>query len=496
MHRGGNNHIAFRCIALTLACLVLSGVAACQSENVTDPPGFHLLLRLEGGKTTYKLGEAINLEVACNSDQPQQFTSGCGDSFAFTGFEVVPLDSKAKVALDRVETNWIGRTLCAFAQYQIDTLTGEGSLPVVGVEVHWRKWTLSEHYPMSPGRFRIRLGTRGALLPSTDVFTASSAPVEITVVDDPQWRVATLRQAMQAVKALDPAAPDAASAAEYAKVQYMPDLKALHWLISENGYESHWENHPNRAAVVKFLREYFDTKSWHKEAVEAVLALELAAESPALYARAVRFQDALGKPSRNDLRDLRAWLLPCYRRLMLEVARSMVTTHKRFPDRYLEYTAEELVRLNVPECYEIPNFLSERELQHYMQEAGLTSKFIDEQIAGMRRARMKLSPYTKNQHRAVGFWRVIETPPQGVSVKWLVIGLGDSQAEMKVTWPIGVGCQTEEAEILGNTITTVGGHLQAVIQIRGPKKATLSLDGGRAILHMRKTKEATNFGCE
>jgi hypothetical protein len=43
---------------------------------------------------------------------------------------------------------------------------------------------------------------------------------------------------------------------------------------------------------------------------------ELAAGSPKLYARAVAFQGALGEPSPRDLRDLRAWLLPRYRRLM------------------------------------------------------------------------------------------------------------------------------------------------------------------------------------
>jgi hypothetical protein len=59
-----------------------------------------------------------------------------------------------------------------------------------------------------------------------------------------------------------------------------------------------------------------------KENVEAVLALELAAGSPKVYARAVAFQGTLGKLSRKDLRDLRNWLLPRYRRLMLEIAQS------------------------------------------------------------------------------------------------------------------------------------------------------------------------------
>lgn len=104
--------------------------------------------------------------------------------------------------------------------------------------------------------------------------------------------------------------------------------------------------------------------------------------------------------------------------------------------------------------------------------------------------------YSKYQRKAAGFWRVTETPPQGVSVKWLVIGLGDSQNTLTVRWPTGVGCQTEAAEIQGDTITVVGGNFPAVIQIRGRKTATLSMSGGQTILHLRKTQESVSFVCE
>jgi alkylation response protein AidB-like acyl-CoA dehydrogenase len=104
--------------------------------------------------------------------------------------------------------------------------------------------------------------------------------------------------------------------------------------------------------------------------------------------------------------------------------------------------------------------------------------------------------YTKAQSKAAGFWRVTGTPPQGVSVKWLVIGLGDSRTTMTVRWPNGLGCQTEAAEIQGDTITIVGGHLPAVIQIRGSKNATLSMSGGQIVLHLRKTNEPSSFLCE
>jgi hypothetical protein len=318
---------------------------------------------------------------------------------------VVALDANSKLAVDPVETRWIGRTLCPSPQYPFgdDTPTTADKLAVifVGPEPRWQKMTLREHYPMSGGRFRIRVSTRGRLLPEKQEFTASSLPVEISVVDDPQERAATLRGAIEASKALDPfSAPATAFAAQYGKVEYFPDLESIHWLISEDGYGyGAAARHPDRAAMAKFLREYLNTKVSNnvrlKENVEAALALELAVGAPKLYARAVHFQGAQGKPSPNDLRDLRAWLLPRYRRLMLAVAQSMVTTHKQAPgsfeDDNLEFKAEELVDLNLRERSNTPNFLSERELRHYMQEAGMSTKFIAEQIAEMRKAKMELT---------------------------------------------------------------------------------------------------------
>jgi hypothetical protein len=406
MHRARNNRIAFQYIGAILTCVGLPGIAASQSATVTDPPGFHLLLRSEGGKTNYKLGDAINLEVSCYSDLPERYTSPCVQDTDpwLRDADVIALDPKSKLALDPVETRWITRTLCPSVQYVNDDTPGEAGnvrLPVVGREVHWRMVTLSEHYPMSGGRFRIRIATRGAMLPESQVFTASSSSVEISVEDDRMSRLATLREAMQASKALDPfSAPATAYAAEYGKVEYFPDLEVLHWLISEDGYDINYVGRkPNRAAIAKFLHEYLDTKVGNnislKENVEAVLALELAAGSPKLYARAVAFQGPLGKPSRKDLRELRGWLLPRYRRLMLEIAQSMVTIHKQAPGSYeddnLEFKAENLVSLNVPGCSNTQDFLSESELGHFMRDAGLSPTFISEQIAEMRKTRMQLT---------------------------------------------------------------------------------------------------------
>jgi len=99
--------------------------------------------------------------------------------------------------------------------------------------------------------------------------------------------------------------------------------------------------------------------------------------------------------------------------------------------------------------------------------------------------------HTKQQHQAVGFWRV--DPPQIGTVRWLVILLGESPETMIVRWPTGIGCQDEPAEIHGSKIT-IGGHFPAVLELNGSKEAILTTGG--STLHLRKTKESTNFVCE
>jgi len=103
--------------------------------------------------------------------------------------------------------------------------------------------------------------------------------------------------------------------------------------------------------------------------------------------------------------------------------------------------------------------------------------------------------YTRYQRNAAGFWRVTETD-EVRKIAWLVIYLGDSPNTMKVRWPTGLGCQAESAEIKENTITVVGRNFPAVIQIQGPKTATVSMSGGQVVFHMKKTNERTDFLCE
>ena len=216
MYRDTDIRTIFRYIAVTLASLVLSEATSPQSATFTDPPGFHLLLRLEGGKTTYKLGEPIQVEFACYSDNQQQYRSTCAggaddpvSTWAAT-LEVTALNRGARVAVNEVETRWIERTLCPYSQEYFDP-PYYPSYPPVGTDIRWRKLVLTGGYPMSGGRFRIRAVTQ--IQTTSEVpGEARSAPVEIKVVDDQGWRTAVIRQTMDAISKLQPYASDASKA--------------------------------------------------------------------------------------------------------------------------------------------------------------------------------------------------------------------------------------------------------------------------------------------
>jgi hypothetical protein len=383
-------------IALSILCLAAAEPAAAQSAPLSDPAGFHLLLRLENNKTTYRLGEPIQVEFACYSDQPQRYNAACAaDAINSAGplitLEVTALNSRSKIAVDDVETDWIDRAVCPYS-----ASLGGGGLnlyPPVGGEPQWRKATITEHYPMSAGRFRVHAVTEGTVAHGPE-FVAKSSAIEFKVVNDLPWRRTVIRQIMDTITKLGPDPPDTALESELEKLRYIPDLDVLEWVVSQFGYYSVAKNHPDRAQVARFLRKYLKKNNVFPyrdfgPMVHTVLALELASESPFLYGRAVAFGNVLGESPRRDLAALRAWLLPHYRELMLDLANSMAATQKHKVDYDPGQEAEALVELSVPKCADTHPFLSRVQLQRFMREAGLTQKFINKQINQMNEAILK-----------------------------------------------------------------------------------------------------------
>ena len=103
--------------------------------------------------------------------------------------------------------------------------------------------------------------------------------------------------------------------------------------------------------------------------------------------------------------------------------------------------------------------------------------------------------HTKFQRRAAGFWRTTEVR-NDATVKWIVLYFGDTQDTMILRRPTGLGCANEEGEIKNDKITVLGNNFPAVIQITGAKTAILSMFGGQNTVHLKKTKESTDFLCE
>ena len=392
--------IAFVCFLPGAAGLHYA--TAQENQSLPEPGGFHLLLRLAGDKKNYKLGELIQVEAGCYADEAQRYLSSCAapadnPPLNWIGLEVTPVGEGARIAADQVETHWIERAFCASKVENID-FPNYPAHPPVGKEMQWQKMTVTEHYPMSAGHFQIRALT---WMGSGPPIIVRSAPVEINVIDDPRWRAALFREVQDKFANMTSGSEIAVNE-ELSKLTYLPDPEVFRWLVLKAD-RPYWADdyYPDRAFVAKVLREYLNENAEDYDGVNrivhTVLASELAAESPSLYKRASVFGDALGNPSPRDLRDLRAWLVPRYRRIMLDLADSMVANYNRGARNDertdLEYTiqkrAEALVRLNVPECGFAKPFLSASELRRFMHDAGLSQQFINEQISTILTTRFR-----------------------------------------------------------------------------------------------------------
>ncbi len=97
-------------VAFSRTCLILIGItllsqreqsAIAQSPPIANPPGFHLLIRLENNKTIYKLGEPIEVEFGCYSDDRNEYHAGCAaradDAVAGITLDVSPLVQRQRL---------------------------------------------------------------------------------------------------------------------------------------------------------------------------------------------------------------------------------------------------------------------------------------------------------------------------------------------------------------------------------------------------------------
>ena len=104
--------------------------------------------------------------------------------------------------------------------------------------------------------------------------------------------------------------------------------------------------------------------------------------------------------------------------------------------------------------------------------------------------------HTREQKRTRGFWEVTAGAP---GVSWIAISPGTSENRMKLVWPTGLGCKSEIATILDNTITVVGEGFPAIVIIESSKTARLSFrfaNETRLAAWLVKTRSDPTVICE
>jgi hypothetical protein len=356
-----------------------------------DPPGFQLLLRTPQENLSYKLGEKLELQYACVSEIPGQYFADCSPEI-----DLVPLDYRAKTAVDLIETTWIDDVLCPGA---LVTCGATSMLPYypVGTDPRWQSITIEKHYPMSAGRFTIVAFVWGTERQIGE-FRATSVPIQIVVNDDAEWRAHLLQSAQQ----LSQDDPDA-----YELVSSFPDIGTMDWLVTAQGFQDTGLNyvslqakpaiemHPDRGAMAELLRGRLQSEldgDSIRDEIRDILAMNVAAEKPHLYDRARKY-----KLSVEEKRQMRRWLLPLRRQLLLEVGESLVKNSDALRHRIqdedsddgpdmddLTSKAEVLVELSIPLCPgEYSGVLTKPELRRFMLQAGFNPEFIIEQLANV-----------------------------------------------------------------------------------------------------------------
>lgn len=388
----GQSRSARLLLSTVMACL---GAADAQNQHLAhhyqhgpvleSPVGFHVFLRKPVDKLIYNLGERIELEAACTSDIAGQYSSEC-----HAELDILPVDAGAIVTVDPIDTQWIEPTLCPGG---IIGMCGSFIIPPdapLASTANWISISPKKHLPVTPGRFSARASVSGFDRTTDQIVKAISPPVEVEIVNDELWSAHVFEQAVNA------SLPNG-----YDLVSLFPDVETMRWLLSSQKFSGYGypaaennkirmiEMYPDRAAMAALLTDQLQNEMGRdsiSEEIDEILAMQFAAEEPELYQQ-VTTNSML---SSEQIEQVRQWLLPRRRGLLLLVGKSLkqnFASQKLLdpedPDMdELESKAETLVGLSITRCPgETEGVLTAGELKQFMQQAQLSPRFIANQLA-------------------------------------------------------------------------------------------------------------------
>lgn len=285
MFRLGNLRLA--------ACLVLLlGCAATAQES-------SLLLRAHEGKTTFRVGEPVILEVACVD------ASGSYLSLCFATLRVEPR-AGGKLSLDPVDSFMLRDVLCA--QYQVAFCGTPVDRPQAqqSSRPKWHEVTLDEHFPASAGLYSVTASVNSLFGTPSESFSAKPETLEITIADDPDWK---------------------------AKVLHFEDCK----------YDKTLTVLPDARDAIAALRDHLGDCAKQNDdilnnTIAAIVWLDLQSNHAEIYQRIREFHsihssDSLHSPQRREPAHIRRWVHARYRALVLETANQLVREYQSHPDK-------------------------------------------------------------------------------------------------------------------------------------------------------------------
>jgi hypothetical protein len=349
-----------------LGLLIAVSCASCVAEEV------HVLVRPKEGKTTFHLGEAITMEVACVGAVTQRYLSPCD-----VRLQAKPVSTGSRMSVDRINEMVLLDATCSGLPYAPRGVCGTiaARLPSEQSEKPvWQEFTLQEPFPSSIGQYKIAaaLAFEAEIQENRGVSDtqSSSDEVEITIDDEFGWKSRLI---------------------QFPNCDYEEAVTVL----PDNDAVSALRSHLNDCAVED--SESFST------VLQKIVWLELQLKRPSLYARIMQLE--AGQPAaEGESNPIAHWFRDEYRALLLQTARQLVLAYKSQPELHrdedfqdnLESSFENWHDAAASLCGGSDDYVSRVEVAGFLQEAGFSQKYIR---AFLRNQKTNLPMMSLKDHR-------------------------------------------------------------------------------------------------
>jgi hypothetical protein len=178
-----------RCISTVVIFLLFCGVTA-SAEN---PPYLSLVLAGASGKTQFRMGESIKLELQFSSTTPGLYELHDPGDISASHITATPTDGVVDLAPHQ------GPGCCGLV---ISPIPLSGKNAIIQLELNtWLAFRKPGHYRITAEYNGIRVAGAGVSPRRNELIPVRSGALEIEIVDDPAWSQAELQKDIAAIEA-------------------------------------------------------------------------------------------------------------------------------------------------------------------------------------------------------------------------------------------------------------------------------------------------------